>query len=138
MKIIQIVGRSNSGKTTFIKTLIPELRKQGRVAVVKHLGHHDFLLEKGKDTTEFFDTGAEISVGIDKDKTVISLRETAPDIILRILSTQQIDFVIIEGYKTKSFPKIVIGDLKTENAVLFNPTIREVVASLHLFQNYDT
>jgi molybdopterin synthase catalytic subunit len=138
MRIIQIVGRSNSGKTTFIKTLIPELRKQGRVAVVKHLGHHDFVLEKGKDTTEFFDMGAEISVGIDKDKAVISLRETAPDVILRILSAQQIDFVIIEGYKTESFPKIVIGDLKAENAVLFNPTTHDVVASLHLFKNYDT
>jgi molybdopterin synthase catalytic subunit len=138
MKIIQIVGWSNSGKTTFIKALIPELKKLGRVGVVKHLGHHDFLLEKGKDTTEFFDTGAEISVGIDREKAVISMRETPPDTILRILSSQQIDFVIIEGFKKESFPKIVIGDLKTENAVLFNPTIHEVVASLHLFQNYDT
>jgi GTPase SAR1 family protein len=38
MKIIQIVGTSNSGKTTFIKNLIPELKKLGTVAVIKHLG----------------------------------------------------------------------------------------------------
>jgi molybdopterin-guanine dinucleotide biosynthesis protein MobB len=138
MRIIQVVGRSNSGKTTFIKTLIPELKKHGHVAVVKHLGHHDFLLEKGKDTTEFFDSGAEISVGIDGDKAVISLRETGLDVILRLLSSQKIDFVIVEGYKTRSFPRIVIGDLKTDNCVLINPSTHEVLESLDRFQNFDT
>jgi len=48
MKIIQIVGRSNSGKTTFIRKLIPELKKIGKVGVIKHLGDHDFVLETEK------------------------------------------------------------------------------------------
>jgi molybdopterin-guanine dinucleotide biosynthesis protein MobB len=34
MKIIQVVGRSNSGKTTFIRKLIPELKKIGPVGVI--------------------------------------------------------------------------------------------------------
>jgi len=46
MKIIHIVGRSNSGKTTFIRTLIPELKKLGTVAGIKHLGDHEYQLEK--------------------------------------------------------------------------------------------
>ena len=46
MKIIQVVGRSNSGKTTFIKQLIPILKTQGRVAVIKHLGDHEYELEE--------------------------------------------------------------------------------------------
>ncbi|RQW06400.1 MAG: molybdopterin-guanine dinucleotide biosynthesis protein B, partial [Calditrichaeota bacterium] len=45
MKIIQIVGRSNSGKTTFIRNLVPQLKKTGKVAVIKHLGDHDYQLE---------------------------------------------------------------------------------------------
>ena len=54
MKLIQIVGRSNSGKTTFINTLIPVLKQKGQVAVIKHLGDHEYQLEKDKDTTLFF------------------------------------------------------------------------------------
>ena len=74
MKIIQVVGRSNSGKTTFIKQLIPHLKTLGHVAVIKHLGDHEFELEKGKDSTGFFEAGAEISVGIDAHKSVVAIR----------------------------------------------------------------
>ena len=57
MRIIQIVGNSNSGKTTFIKNLIPpELKKKGTVAVIKHLGDHTYNIGEGKDTTVFFHT----------------------------------------------------------------------------------
>ena len=72
MKIIQVVGRSNSGKTTFIRNLVPELKKNGKIAVIKHLGDHDYCLEEGKDTTHFFDAGAEIAVGIDSHKSVVA------------------------------------------------------------------
>jgi len=136
MKIIQIVGWSNSGKTTFNKTLIPELKKKGLVAVIKHMGDHDFILETSKDTTEFFDAGAEISAGIDAGKTVISMRTTVLDDVLRMLSDQNIDFAIIEGFKQRSFPKIVLGDLAVDHCILSNPTTDEVVASLNLFQNF--
>jgi molybdopterin-guanine dinucleotide biosynthesis protein MobB len=136
MKIIQIVGLSNSGKTTFIKTLIPILKKKGRVAVIKHMGDHDFILEPGKDTTGFFDSGAEISAGIDESKTVISMRTTVLDDVLEMLSDQKIDFAIIEGFKQRSFPKIVLGDLAVDHCILSNPTTDEVVASLNLFQNF--
>ena len=32
MKIIQVSGRSNSGKTTFIRKLIPELKKENKAS----------------------------------------------------------------------------------------------------------
>ena len=136
MKIIQVVGRSNSGKTTFIKSLIPELKKQGRVAVIKHLGDHEFILEKGKDTTGFFNSGAEISVGIDDIKAVIAIRKAALNTILQLLHKEQMDFVIIEGYKQQPFPRIVIGDLPTDHVVLKNPLPQKVVDSLGLFHTY--
>jgi molybdopterin-guanine dinucleotide biosynthesis protein len=76
-------------------------------------------------------------VGIDGDKTVITMRETALDAILRLLSSQKIEWVIIEGYKARSFPRIVIGDLIADNCVLSNPTIQEVLESLDHFQKFD-
>jgi molybdopterin-guanine dinucleotide biosynthesis protein MobB len=136
MKIIQIVGRSNSGKTTFIKCLVPELKKKGKVAVIKHLGDHEFHLEDGKDTTGFFDAGAEIAVGIDAHKSVVAIRNNSLEDMLELLKNQDIDFVIIEGFKQKPFPKIVIGNLAIDNCVLMNPEIASVIESLNLFTDY--
>jgi molybdopterin-guanine dinucleotide biosynthesis protein MobB len=136
MKIVHVVGKSNSGKTTFIRRLIPELRKKGKVATIKHLGHHEFSLDKGKDTTLFFHEGADISIGIDNQITVAAIHENSLDNSLSIANTQNMDFVIIEGFKQRSFPKIVIGDLVAENCVLSNPTVEEVILSLDLFEDF--
>ena len=136
MRIIQIVGKSESGKTTFIRKLIPELKKKGTVAVIKHLGDHTFKLEEEKDTTIFFETGADISVGIDSHKAVAAIRKPALEDILTILFNQGIAFAIIEGFKQRTFPKIVIGSLTTENCVLSNPSVDEVLMSLDLFENF--
>ena len=136
MKVIQVVGRSNSGKTTFIKNLIPELKKYGTVAVIKHLGDHDYLLEEGKDTTVFYDAGSDIAVGIDANKTVTVIRNNQLDDTLRQLFFHRIDYTIIEGYKQRSFPKIVIGNLTVDQGILNNPTIDEVIKSLHHFEDY--
>ena len=136
MKIIQVVGKSNSGKTSFIKKLIPELEKKGRVAVIKHLGDHEFNLEKEKDTTRFFDAGATISFGVDNKKSVGAIRTTRLEDLLSLLNTQEIEYTVIEGFKTYSYPKIVIGDLAAENCIAANPTVHEVLASLHRFEDY--
>ena len=136
MKIIQVVGRSNSGKTTFIKQLIPKLKTLGRVAVIKHLGDHEYQLEVGKDTTGFFDAGAEISVGIDAHKSVAAIRKNSLDAVLRLLFDQGMDFAVIEGFKQRSFPKIVIGNLETDQCVLTNPHPDEVLASINIFEDF--
>lgn len=136
MKIIQVTGRSNTGKTTFIKTLVPVLKKKGSVAVIKHLKDHDFLLDEGKDTTGFFLAGADISAGIDGKKAVIALRDNSLDALLELMKGQGMDFVIIEGFKQRSFKKIVIGDLQVEGCILRNPTVEEVVASIDRFDMY--
>jgi len=136
MKIIQIVGSSNSGKTTFIKNLIPELKKKGNVAVIKHLGDHTYNIEKGKDTTVFFDAGADMSVGIDSHKAVAAIRKNTLDNVLGMLLEQGMDFAIIEGFKQRSFPKIVIGSLTADTCILSNPTVNEVITSLSLFENF--
>ena len=136
MKIIQVVGRSNSGKTTFIKQLIPKLKTHGRVAVIKHLGDHEFELEDGKDTTGFFDAGADISVGIDAHKSVAAIRNNSLESALRLLFDQGMNFAIIEGFKQRAFPRIVIGDLKTDQCVLTNPSPDEVLASLDAFEDF--
>lgn len=136
MKILHVTGSSNTGKTTFIKSLIPVLKEKGSVAVIKHLADHEFLLEEGKDTTGFFEAGAEISAGIDKDKSVVTLRNNSLDAILALFRAQGVDYCIIEGFKNRSFKKIVIGDLQAEGCILRNPAVEDVVASVDRFDTY--
>lgn len=136
MKIIQVVGRSNSGKTSFIKKLVPELEKRGRVGVIKHLGDHEFELEKKKDTTQFFEAGATISFGVDNKKSVGAFRTNRLEDLLFLFRGQGVEYAVIEGFKTYGFPKIVIGDLAAENCIAVNPSVQEVLASLELFETY--
>jgi len=136
MKIIQVSGRANTGKTTFIRSLIPVLKSHGRVGVIKHLGDHDYLLDNGKDTTVFFENGADISAGIDSHKSVIALHTINLDEMLRFFKNDGMDFAVIEGFKKHDFPKIIIGDLPSDTCVLRNPTVDQVISSLSLFEDY--
>jgi molybdopterin-guanine dinucleotide biosynthesis protein MobB len=49
--VLAVVGRSGSGKTTWLERLIPELKRRGwRVGAVKHT-HHTFDFDpRGKDS----------------------------------------------------------------------------------------
>lgn len=138
MKIIQIVGRSKTGKTTFIKSLIGALSAHGTVGAVKHLGHHGFMLEPGKDTTIYHESYAAISGGVDDGKSVIIKREGDLDSTLETLCNAGVEYAILEGFKSRPFPRIVIGDLESENVVLRNPSVDDVIAALPEFEDYYT
>src|SRR6266852_1545693 len=85
--IVSFVGRSNSGKTTLIERVIPELVRAGyKVATVKHAGHGFDLDTEGKDSWRHKRAGASsvmvLSKGslamfadVDKEVRVEELRE---------------------------------------------------------------
>ncbi len=138
MKVIQVTGLSNTGKTTFVGQLIERLGAVGTVAAVKHLGGHPYTLEEGKDTTLFYEKGAAFSVGIDEDKAVAAIRNPDLEANLRMLCDAGVDFAVVEGFKQHSFAKVVMGDLDAERCVLRNPTVEEVMASLDRFDDFVT
>ncbi|WP_292519853.1 molybdopterin-guanine dinucleotide biosynthesis protein B [Methanoculleus sp.] len=138
MKIIQIVGRSNAGKTTFIKSLITALSAHGTVGAIKHLGHHGFRLEPGKDTTIYHESDAALSGGVDDARSVLIRRENDLDSTLEVICNAGVEYAILEGFKSRPFPRVVIGDLPSENVVLRNPTVDEVIAALPEFEDYHT
>jgi molybdopterin-guanine dinucleotide biosynthesis protein B len=138
MRIIHVIGRSGSGKTTFILQLAAELQKKGRVATIKHLGHHTFTLEPGKDTTLHYSTGVLASAGIDGEKMVLTVRTKELGQAIGVMGDLGIEYLIIEGYKSVVLPSIVLGDLESPCAVLRNPCLDEVVSSLDLFPYYFT
>jgi molybdopterin-guanine dinucleotide biosynthesis protein MobB len=138
MKVLNVIGHSCSGKTTFISKLVVKLKGLGRVATIKHLGHHNFSLEKGKDTTVFYESGISISAGIDSEKTVLSIRNNELSTILDILADQGIEFTVIEGFKTLGLPAIVIGDLESDKVLFRNPTLDDILNGLEKCPEYYT
>jgi len=137
MRVLHIAGTSGSGKTTFIRALIPLLELGGATAVVKHLGHHDYLLEAGKDTTLFFGEGATASAGVDSGKTVLVFRKNSLAQIFSFLSSMGTRYVLVEGWKTLPLPKVVIGALPEAGGVVHsNPTVDQVLESLEKFPLY--
>ena len=136
MKVIQVTGVSGSGKTTFIRSLIPLLAGLGPVGTVKHTGHHAMEVPEGKDTTVMFAAGARAVAGIDLEKTLVTLGGTSLTGALDILADHGVAFAVIEGYKGSPLPKIVIGDLEAEKCVLRNPDPADVIPHLHQFPDY--
>jgi len=138
VKVIPIAGLSGSGKTTFIRALIPLLARIGPVGTVKHTGHHSMELPEGKDTTVMFSAGAAAVAGVDREKTLVTLHGSSLAGALDILSGQGISFAVVEGYKSSPLPKIVIGDIDLEGCVLRNPGPGEVIRVLDRFPDYFT
>lgn len=138
VKVIPVAGLSGSGKTTFIRGLIPLLAGQGPVGTVKHAGRHGLDLPRGKDTTVMFGSGAVAAAGIDREKTLITLRSTSLAAALEILSGQGVMTAVVEGWKGIPWPKVVIGDLEVEGCILRNPDPAEVIRLWDRFPDYFT
>jgi molybdopterin-guanine dinucleotide biosynthesis protein B len=109
--IISIVGKSDSGKTTLIEKLVPELTRRGyRVATVKHDMHGFEVDREGKDSWRHKQAGAH-TVVISSPQKVALIRDVERDLKLEEIRDkliQDVDLILTEGYKKDVQPKIEI------------------------------
>ena len=110
--IVSFVGLSNSGKTTLIERVIPELVRAGyKVATVKHAGHGFDLDTEGKDSWRHKRAGASSVVVLSKGSMAmfadVSDQMHVEDVRDRFLD-HTYDLIIAEGWKHEGYPKIVI------------------------------
>jgi len=120
MRIVSVVGFSESGKTRLIVRVIGELSRRGlRVAAVKRCSHGFSLDTKGKDTADFSRAGARGVAMVDPEGWAALGR--ARDLDASRLARRvfpDADVVLIEGGKdVRGTPKIeVLGRGSTEPA----------------------
>ena len=110
--IVSFVGRSNSGKTTLIERVIPELVRAGyKVATVKHAGHGFDLDTEGKDSWRHKRAGASSVMVLSKGSMAmfadVDDQMNVEDVRDRFLD-HTYDLIIAEGWKHEGYPKIVI------------------------------
>ncbi|PIX17528.1 molybdopterin-guanine dinucleotide biosynthesis protein B [Candidatus Desantisbacteria bacterium CG_4_9_14_3_um_filter_40_11] len=112
--VISIVGRKNSGKTTLIEGIIPELKKKGyRVGTIKHHSH-DLELEdidrEGKDTYKHQLCGENAVVLSAPNKLMLFrvIEESQQIDDIRHTYLHSLDIILTEGYKLEDKPKIEV------------------------------
>jgi molybdopterin-guanine dinucleotide biosynthesis protein B len=102
MRVVAIVGRQGSGKTTLIERLIPALRSRGlRVSTVKHTHHHDIELDvPGKDSHRHRMAGAnEVIVASDRGWARIAASAEPASLQILLGQLRPVDVVLVEGFK---------------------------------------
>ena len=102
MRVVAIVGREGSGKTTLIERLIPALNARGfSVSTIKHTHHHQVELDvPGKDSHRHRMAGAsEVIVASDTGWARIASSAEPASLQILLGHLRPVDVVLVEGFK---------------------------------------
>lgn len=120
--VVLISGYSNSGKTTVIQEIIKALKiKEYKVATVKHHHSGKIKIQEGTDSSKHLIAGADITV-VSSDENYLRIEnlkkeKSLADIISEI---NDVDLILVEGYKKENFPKIEVYRSELKNDRLNN------------------
>lgn len=123
-RLISIVGRKNSGKTTLITALTSAWeRRNHRVTVIKHASHPTLVDREGTDSRKIFDDGNATRVILDSPNQLVMFERQEnvahdPAALARRLAPDS-DLVLFEGYKRSNLPRVEIHRSTTEEPPLF-------------------
>lgn len=111
LPVVSIVGRSDTGKTTFLERLLPEIKALGyRVATVKHDTHGFDVDRPGKDSWRHAQAGSD-AVIISSPNKVALIRKVENEWPLETIAHRlalDVDLLLTEGYKQGPAPKIEV------------------------------
>jgi molybdopterin-guanine dinucleotide biosynthesis protein B len=110
--IFQVVGYQNSGKTTISTKLIKSLTERGiKTVTIKHHGHggKPDVLEQ-KDSSRHLSSGALASIVEGSGRMIMQadMLNLSLEDQIELLKFFQPDVVLIEGYKQKNHPKLLL------------------------------
>ena len=113
--VLAISGVKNSGKTTLITRILPELKNHGlQVAVIKHDGH-DFEADiPGTDTWKMAEAGACGTLVFSEKKYMLVKYVPAPSAEILFQAFPEADDILLEGFKYSEYPKLEL--IRKENS----------------------
>ncbi|CAM2909208.1 molybdopterin-guanine dinucleotide biosynthesis protein B [Moritella viscosa] len=117
---------SGTGKTTLITQLLPQLTELGlRIGMVKH-SHHDIEMDNpNKDSYKLRKAGACQMVLASPHRTIVFSEQdepTEPKLITQLnwLNTNELDLVLVEGFRHEAFTKIELHRPSLGKPILAN------------------
>jgi molybdopterin synthase catalytic subunit len=114
MKAISVVGTKKTGKTTLVVALVRSLARYGRVGTIKNMVTHP--VDHG-DTRRHYDAGAQEVIGLGEARLKVTRERGDLNSALAELEADGMDYVVVEGFKHSSLPKIVMADIDVPNAL---------------------
>lgn len=122
--IVSIIGKSGTGKTTLLEKIVRELTGRGyRVGTIKHDAHEFEIDYEGKDSWRHKHAGAVITVISSRSKIVV-VRDSDHDADIDELVGKyfdDVDIVLVEGYKRSDKAKIEVYRSEVCNSLLSGP-----------------
>lgn len=124
--ILGFAAYSGTGKTTLLEKIIPILNRHGlRIAIIKH-AHHQFDVDiPGKDSYKLRKSGAQ-QVLVASRKRWALMVETPdnskdPSLwkLIEQLNQQNIDLILVEGFKNETFDKIELHRASLKHPLLY-------------------
>lgn len=134
LPLLGFAAWSGTGKTTLLSHLIPLLKAKGlRIGLVKH-AHHRFDIDyPGKDSYELRKAGATEIIIASRERiasvleTPVKQEEPSLRDALSMIHTEQLDLVLVEGFKMEAIPKIELHR-KTLNKPYLYPMDDHIIA----------
>ena len=110
--VVGFAAYSGAGKTTLLKQLLPLLTERGvRIGMIKH-AHHNFDIDiPGKDSYELRKAGASQMLVASARREALVIEKASPsephlDNLMGRLNQDELDLILVEGFKQVAFPKI--------------------------------
>jgi molybdopterin-guanine dinucleotide biosynthesis adapter protein len=127
--VFQVVGFQNSGKTTFIKSLLEELHRSGtKTGIIKHHGHGGKPdIKETKDSSSYLQTGSMVSIVEGEGRLLLQSEKenwSLPEQI-RILHHFHLDIILVEGHKFEEYPKALI--IRNEEDLFLIEQLKNIV-----------
>jgi len=112
--VLAIAAWSGTGKTTLLKTLIPELCSRGiRPGLIKHTHHRMDIDTPGKDSYELRKAGAAQTLVASSQRWALmtetpEAEELNLDYLVSRMDRSKLDLVLVEGFKHEAVAKILL------------------------------
>lgn len=139
--VLAIAAWSGTGKTTLLKSLLPELRLRGiRPGLIKHTHHRMDVDTPGKDSYELRKAGAAQTLVASSERWAL-MTETperkAPDLawLVSRMDHATLDLVLVEGFKHEAVAKILLfreGSGHDADELTLDEHVIAVASDIHL------
>ncbi|SET67224.1 molybdopterin-guanine dinucleotide biosynthesis protein B [Oceanobacillus limi] len=140
MNILQIIGYKNSGKTTLSTAIIEFLiGKSIRVGALKHHGHGGRPVGIENTDSEKQKKAGALLAGVEGEGIFQLSKQGAWDVdqMIDLYRFFEMDFVVVEGFKTAIYPKVVVINEEKDLMLIDQLTnIAAVVASFPIPKKY--